>query len=345
MPSTPRRLPSGSWNCYAYLGKDAEGKRIQRSVTRPTKAEARAAAVELEQSAPAPENPAASEMTLAQAMELFIEQRVNVFSRSTTVGYQRIRKNYLLRLQKERLRDITQAMIQREINACAEKLSPKSVSNIHGFLSAVLAAYRPEMHLTTRLPQKEKQEIVIPELSTIKALEAYAEEKGDRDLLLAVMFASQLGLRRSEICALTFSDLSADNAVSISKALVIDEKKQWIVKPPKSHAGYRTLPLTDPLRKQLEQLHGAPDAHIVQASPDIISKRFQRALAALHFPVCRFHDLRHYNASVMISLNVPFMYIARRMGHENDEMVRRVYGHIMEQKQDDINAMMNQFFK
>ena len=25
MPSTPRRLPSGSWNCYAYLGKDAEG--------------------------------------------------------------------------------------------------------------------------------------------------------------------------------------------------------------------------------------------------------------------------------------------------------------------------------
>ena len=33
------------------------------------------------------------------------------------------------------------------------------------------------------------------------------------------------------------------------------------------------------------------------------------------------------------------------MGHENDEMVRRVYGHIMEQKQDDINAMMNQFFK
>lgn len=48
MPSTPRRLPSGSWNCYAYLGKDAEGKLIRRSVTRRTKAEARAAAVELE---------------------------------------------------------------------------------------------------------------------------------------------------------------------------------------------------------------------------------------------------------------------------------------------------------
>ena len=94
MPSTPRRLPSGSWNCYAYLGKDAEGKRIQRSVTRPTKAEARAAAVELEQSAPAPENPAASEMTLAQATEDYVRSRANVFSPSTARSYRSICRNY-----------------------------------------------------------------------------------------------------------------------------------------------------------------------------------------------------------------------------------------------------------
>lgn len=343
MPSTPRRLPSGSWNCYAYLGKDAEGKRIQRSVTRPTKAEARAAAVELEQSAPAAI--AASPLTLGEAMTRFIDSRVNVLSKSTVVGYRRIQKNYLHRLQRERLESITQDMIQTEINACAETLSPKTVSNIHGFLSAVFAAYRPDMHLKTRLPQKIKQEIIIPELSTIQAVEAYAREHHDFDLLLSVMLASQLGLRRSEICALMHDDISPAGDVTVSKALVIDEQKEWVLKPPKSRAGFRTLPLTGPIKALLEDPAAPKSGKLVQSNPNVIGKRFRNALAALKLPPCRFHDLRHYNASVMIALNVPFMYIARRMGHENDEMVRRVYGHIMEQKQEDINAMMNQFFK
>ena len=66
MPSTPRRLPSGSWNCYAYLGKDAEGKRIQRSVTRPTKAEAQAEAMAVKHGLKQPEKTSVN-MTLAEA--------------------------------------------------------------------------------------------------------------------------------------------------------------------------------------------------------------------------------------------------------------------------------------
>lgn len=216
---------------------------------------------------------------------------------------------------------------------------------IHGFLSAVFAAYRPDMHLKTRLPQKIKQEIIIPELSTIQAVEAYAREHHDFDLLLSVMLASQLGLRRSEICALMHDDISPAGDVTVSKALVIDEQKEWVLKPPKSRAGFRTLPLTGPIKALLEDPAAPKSGKLVQSNPNVIGKRFRNALAALKLPPCRFHDLRHYNASVMIALNVPFMYIARRMGHENDEMVRRVYGHIMEQKQEDINAMMNQFFK
>ena len=47
----------------------------------------------------------------------------------------------------------------------------------------------------------------------------------------------------------------------------------------------------------------------------------------------------------MISMGVPIFYIVRRMGHEDDKMIKRVYGHMMEHKQEEINDKMADFFK
>jgi integrase len=47
----------------------------------------------------------------------------------------------------------------------------------------------------------------------------------------------------------------------------------------------------------------------------------------------------------MISLGIPTMYITRRLGHSSDDMVKRVYGHIIADKQDDVNRQMSEFFK
>ena len=43
-----KQLPSGSWRCMAYLGKDKKGKIIRKSITAPTKSEAEALCKELE---------------------------------------------------------------------------------------------------------------------------------------------------------------------------------------------------------------------------------------------------------------------------------------------------------
>ena len=44
------------------------------------------------------------------------------------------------------------------------------------------------------------------------------------------------------------------------------------------------------------------------------------------------HDLRHYLVSVMLSLNIPKMYIADYVGHADEHMIDTVYGHIMASK-------------
>lgn len=346
MSSTPEKLPSGRWRCFAYLGKDASGKRIRKSFTADKKSEARRLADEAEDAASVrrAESSLDPSVTLGGAIDHYITLKTPVLSPTTVAGYKRIRRCYLQDLMGVRVCDLSPAQLQQAVSCDAAVHSAKTVRNAHGLITAVLRLYRPDFRIDTRLPQRKPSEVVIPDLADINKLISRADDKGDAELALAIMLAAQLGLRRSEICALTFADIQ-DGAVRISKALVIDASSVWHVKAPKSAAGARTIPLTDPLRQRLAKLSGGPADRLFRSNPDMISHRFEKLIQLCGVTPFRFHDLRHYNASVMISLGVPAMYITRRLGHASDEMVKRVYGHLIQTKQDEVNAQMSAFFK
>lgn len=340
MATTPVKLPSGSWRSVAYLGRDKNGKQIRKSFTASSKREAYNLAREYEATAQPVVLKDNEQLTLGEAIDKLIELKTPVLSPSTVIGYKAQRRVVLQELMNVRLCDLTSAVVQEEISREALTKSPKTVRNAYGLLTAVLKQFCPDLQLQVRLPQKKKDEIIIPSLEDIERL----IEAADPELALAIMFGAQLGLRRSEICALTFADIK-NGSVTINKAVVVDKDKVWRVKPPKSTAGYRTLPLTEQLKDRLSGLNGADTDCILSISPDIITRRFERLQARLVIKPFRFHDLRHYNASVMISLGIPTLYITRRLGHSSPDMVNRVYGHLIADKQEDINRQMNEFFK
>lgn len=78
--------------------------------------------------------------------------------------------------------------------------TPKTIRNIHGLLSAVLAEYYPGLTLHTTLPQKEvkEQKVLEPDQITtlLKAVEGDVME-------LPVLMGVWLCMRASEIMALT----------------------------------------------------------------------------------------------------------------------------------------------
>lgn len=341
MPSTPRRLPSGSWNCYAYLGKDAEGKRIQRSVTRATKAEARAAAVELEQSAPAAI--AASPLTLGEAITKYLDSRKNVLAPNTVVNHIACAKNNLGLLAAIPIKNLTSEIVQEQINILATYRAPKTIKNFYGIITSTLKAYAPNTRLTVQLPKSNQPPLVIPTLEEITAAIREAERRKNKELVLAITMAAELGLRRGEICALTFADVQ-DGLVRINKSYTQMLDGSWGFKPPKTNAGYRVLPQTPDVAQALSAFSGAPDERVIKQNGNAVNDAFQRIkkAAGLNF---RFHDLRHYNVSVMVSLGVPMLYIVNRIGHEDEKMVMRVYGHIMAQKQEDINSQIAAYFE
>ena len=144
------------------------------------------------------------------------------------------------------------------------------------------------------------------------------------ELEIPFLLASQCGLRPSEICALTKDCITADG-LEIRKAFVINEHGREVYKPPKSYAGYRTIPISPLLR---DKLMNTPDKkRICVISSNKISRDWNSFLRKHGLHIFRFYSLRHYYASQALLLGIPQKYIAELMGHSSTDMIEKVYQH------------------
>lgn len=280
-------------------------------------------------------------MTLKQACEAYIESKDAVLSPATIRGYQIIVKNRLTGLMNCRIADLTQAQIQREINAEAKKYSPKTVHNDHGFLAAVLAMHRPSFTLHTRLPEKQQKAPHVPSNGEIEKLLRQIEHN-DFELYKALLLAAFGSLRRSEICALLPEDITG-NIIRVCKAVVLNDKNQYVVKDTtKSEAGTRLVTMPEEVIAKLVPAEGA--SRIVDYFPRSITKRFSTAVRQAGLVHFRFHDLRHYQASILHAMGVPDQYIMARGGWKTDATLKNVYRHQMDDKRQEVEDGICKYF-
>lgn len=286
-----------------------------------------------------------SSMSLAEAMAAYIDSKSAVLSPSTVRAYKATQRTALAAIRDIAVCDITQDMIQRAVNQEAALYSPKTVRNHHGFLASVLLIYRPDMTLHTTLPQKRKKEIAIPTEDEVKRMMVAAQ---GTPMEIPVLLAACCGLRRSEIAALTWKDIDfKKGTIRINKALVSDAENDLVEKTTKTTSSTRTVrmfPLVADALMRLKQQ--APDATgYIAPTPDNITHRFEHLLNAAQCPKYRFHDLRHYAVSVMISLNVPKKYVATYVGHSSERMIDEVYFHVMESKKSSVEDELQGYFE
>ena len=280
-------------------------------------------------------------MTLRQACDAYIQSKDAVLSPATIRGYQIIVKNRLTGLMSCRISDLTQAQIQREINAEAKKYSPKTVHNDHGFLAAVLAMHRPNFTLHTRLPEKQQSAPHVPSNSEIETLLLHIESS-DQELYKAVLLAAFGSLRRSEICALTPEDITG-NVVRVCKAVVPDSRNQYVTKDTtKSEAGTRLVTMPPEVIAKLVPESGS--VRIVNYNPRSVTHRFRTALRQAGLDHFRFHDLRHYQASILHAMGVPDQYIMARGGWKTDATLKNVYRHQMDDKRKQVEDDICRYF-
>lgn len=333
------RLPSGSYRARVHLGggkyKSITGKDKKEVQLKAAQLEA-----EIESQSSEGDNPYIN-MTIAEAISGYINSRTNVTSPKTIREYIQMSNSNYSSVANIKLFDVKEQQIQTLVNTFSASHSPKTTRNMYSLLHSAIQMYRPDCILHIKLPQKEKASINIPTENEITALLNYAR---DTDFELPLMLGAIGGMRMSEIIGLKWTAVDIESRmITVETAMVLDSDNKPVLKKPKSNAGFRKI-------KMLPQVADAFSRHkndgefVVPLSANTIKKRYEKALTATGCQHYTFHELRHYAASVMIMLGIPVKYIADYLGHETEDMVNRVYGHIMADKKDEIFARLETYY-
>lgn len=265
-----------------------------------------------------------SDLTFRQAAEKYIDMKRNVLSPNTIREYEGTPNRLSEWFVDMMIVDINQIAINKQINELSAKKSPKTVRNYHGFISAILGTFRPEMNISTTLPQKRKYEPYTPSHEDIKRI---LEEVKGTDFYIPFVLACH-GMRRGEIFALTVEDIEGD-IVHINKALALNADKEWVVKGTKTTASERDIiipmEIADQIRKQ---------GYVTNLYPNSLTDKLQKITKKLDIPYFSVHKLRHYFASVLSEKGIPEADILALGGWETDYVMKRVYRHSMIDKQE-----------
>ena len=334
--STIRKLASGKYNATGYYKDPITGKISRPSFTASSKAEARRIASEWEENKRISALP--KEMTIKECIDRYIKSKETTLSPSTIRGYKTLQTHNYAGIENLRLKDVSDEILQLFVSNLNKKFAPKHVRNIYSLLSSSLKMFTKKTY-NVSLPQKQVLELHVPTDDQVKLLMDNACPSMKKAIALAAIGT----LRNGEVCALKYCDIDYDkNTVYVHSDMVKGPDGKWVVKDiPKTSTSTRYIPLPD---KVIELLgHGEPDDYVYGRVPSSIDSGFNRLRERVGF-YCRFHDLRHYAASIMHALGIPDQYIMERGGWKSDRVLKAVYRNTLSDQSEKFSQVANNHF-
>lgn len=307
------KLPSGSYR----IRQQSNGKRYSIVVDhKPTVKEATMLMSKKMESAPKTRQKG-QERTMKDALDTFIDNGDRSgFSPSTVRAYRSIVRNLSDQFLSLNPYEITNEDIRAEIKLYGVDRSAKTVKNMYGLIRCLMTEIRPSYVLTQKLPSEEKKAQYKPTTDDVKrVLDAVSGTPFSVPYQLAV-----LGLRRGEICALNIADLSADNKLTINKALSLDEHGTYILKEPKTKASYRTIPIPEELADEIRR-----NGYIYRGNPNNLNNHLQLIQDKIGLPHFHLHMLRHYCAAYFHKLGYSDEQIMSWGGWATDSVMKSAY--------------------
>ena len=224
---------------------------------------------------------------------------------------------------------ITVEDIQAEvIRLMNNNKSAKTIQNNIFFIGAVLNNNDIKIDMSKiAKPKKQKTIYTTPNLEQARQI---INAVRDTDVEIPVLLAMWLGLRASEICGLKWEKVT-ETAIVIDNAKIFTNGRIYNKKP-KTDSGIRQIPTPKPIFELLSRQERKSE-YIVDINPNALAKRFSKVLKRAGLPHTRFHDLRHYNASIMKMLNVPDINAMQRGGWSNNSVYTNIYSQVFDEQQ------------
>ena len=273
----------------------------------------------------------------------------------TLRGYEQIVRNHLIaHLGNIKLQDIRAFHIQALFNDMADvkKLSNRTIQHTGAVLRMAL---RDAVEIDNLITINPATRIKLPQVIT-KTPAPYSREELNRLLKVAkghrlyffFRLAAYTGARRSELCALQWSDFDG-NAVLISKSRVSDGKN--VIEQNRTKGGLnhqRRVPLDAETVKEfqahkerqvLERLYLGDDVwkdsgYVFTSEsgepihPDSVTRIYAKLQKKAGLRYNRLHDARHSHATELLRSGEPLHVVAHRLGHRDAMVTATIYAHI-----------------
>lgn len=309
-------------------------------------------------------------VTVAQACDLWVRAaETNDCERGTIQQYRQLanlhikpllgaeKLSRLTRPQAEKFRDL---LLQTRSKAMTGKVVRALSGVLREAMRRGLLAQNVAADVKVTRSSRERPKVVIPTSEELRSL----LENADADFRPLVMTAMMTGLRASELRGLPWTDVDM-KAGTITVSQRAD--KYCHIGPPKSAAGYRTIPIGSVLITLLKEWKlRCPQGELglvfpntvggVQDYGHLLRRKFyplqivagvcdaevvdgESKLDAKGNPVMKprygLHALRHAAASAWIKQRIDIKRLQVWIGHENIELTIDTYGHLIEDPESD----------
>ena len=302
-----------------------------------------------------------SDLTFEELSETFIEKYcVPNLSRVTTYGY----KKYLSKINpligKMKLSKITPYVLDNMYQKLRFGMDDKELGyhSQYNYYKVVNVIYNQAIrweivdknpNLKATKPKKTHSEKNFYDINQVKKLLDVLDNESVKYKTL-IMLALDSGARRSELCALRWSDINMDTRMmSINKSLkvvegVVDEKTT------KTESSNREIMLSEATINQLKEYKKWQDAYKLinkkrwkstedriftsidggYMNPSTCDHTLRKIVRKYNLdPIC-FHELRHTCASLLINSGIDPKTVSKRLGHSDTSVTMEIYTHTFE---------------
>lgn len=265
-------------------------------------------------------------------------------------------KNHVLPILGDRpIGSIRTSEIQAWAKGRGEVLAPSTVEVIYNHLRAIFRAAVADKVIAespctdkVKLPRRERRKV---EPMAVETVQAITEAVPSRYRAL-VMLAAGTGLRQGEAFGLTVDRVDfLRRTVKVDRQLILLPGAGPEFGPPKTDASYRTVPLpqvvVDELAAHLARWPAGESGLIFtndQGEP-IRRTRFsdvwRSAVKATKVDGAKFHDLRHFYASLLIRHGESVKVVQSRLGHASAAETLDTYSHLWPDSEDQTRAAVD----
>ncbi len=265
-------------------------------------------------------------------------------------------RNHILPTFADRtIASIRPTEVQAWVRGRSVMLAPATVEVVYRIFSAILSDAVSDRVITRNpakgvtLPRRDNQAIVPPTIEQIESLRLEIPER----YRAIVTLAAGTGMRQGECFGLTIDRVDfLRRSIAVNRQLVLAGSGPPEFGPPKTEASVRSIPLPDvvgsALATHLEEWATGDEGLIFNNAKEAPIRRnrfneiWRPATIRAGVGGLRFHDLRHFYASLLIDAGESVKVVQARLGHAAASETLDTYAHLWPDNEERTRAAVDE---